>query len=585
MAGLKLQYLSNPTSGPSFIFGNPQRVNRKKKKKILAKSSKARENKKTRSEAVSKRRKPKKSKSVKRRCKAKRVNRRKKNPIVFTRVVTHKKRIGSINTPKERKHAVHQAMAVRRLMKSASPGAKSLYKEKLRKLQKAIRGSSGVRTATIRMLRAEKKKGGKKNYSIESSHMSRSELAAEGSALLLKRAEATQKRLATLAASRPSRLAANKARKEAHKLAKELKKKAKKISRKAPKAAKALKAQAKAVVKKAKAVSKKAPKKAPKKSKKKAAKKKTSKKTSKKSMSLSKPKKPKKSKAKNKKNPARKHRKHRKHAKRAKSHHRKHRKSSKRAHYKGNPMGMNLKDIGKQIVDVATGGEGLEKAGYLVAASVGNELASSALMASAVGTQIGAALAKINPKLPGLLLPILPGLAIAFGASKMKNSKVKEFGKAVALLTLVDTAEALASMITGPVASALNIPLQGVDFTMGRHRGMRGVDFTRSGMSGVDFTRSGMSAVPRGLSAYPSLRGLTARDNGDFGSGQAHGDSFSSAGGTLKTGADFGRQMADFGAYPSMRGAHTGDRMYPDAIADETGDDSDNPEESSDHTV
>jgi hypothetical protein len=592
MSGLKLQYLSNPSSGPSFIFGNPSKVTRKaakKKKKALAKSSKARENKKTRSTTVSKRRKVGKSKKAKRRTKARGHKKTKRNPIVFTKVVTRKQRVGSINTPKERKHAIDQAMAVRRLMKSASPAAKSLYKEKLRKLQKAIRGSSSVRSATIRMLRAEKKKGGKKNYSIESSHMSRSELAAEGAAHLLKRAEATKKRLATLAAARPSRIAADKARKEAHKLAKELKKKAKKTARKAPKAAKALRAEAKAVVKKAKAVSKAAPKKAKKsksKAKKKSGKKthkKSSKKASKKTSKKTGKKSSKKSKAKNKKNPSRKHRKHRKHAKKASRHHR-HHKKSKRAKYRGNPMGMNVKEIGKQVVDVFTGGQGLEKAGYLVAASVGNELASSAFLASSLGSSVGKALAKINPRLPGLLLPVLPGLAIAFGASKTKNSKAKEFGKAVAIITLVDMAESLAALVTGPVAAALHIPLQGVDFTMGRHRGMRGVDFTRA-MHGVDYTA--MRGVPRGLQALPSLRGLTSHDRADFGAGQSYDDAFSSAGGTLKTNADFGRQMADFGygATPSMRGAHTGDRQYPDAMPDETGDDSDNPEEGSDHTV
>jgi colicin import membrane protein len=585
MSGLKLQYLSNPSSGPSFIFGNPVRVNRKKtkKKKALAKSSKARENKKTRSTTVSKRRKVGKSKKAKRHSKARGHKKTKRNPIVFTKVVTRKQRVGSINTPKERKHAIDQAQAVRRLMKSASPAAKSLYKEKLRKLQKAIRGSSRVRSATIRMLRAEKKKGGKKNYSIESSHMSRSELAAEGAAHLLKRAEATKKRLATLAAARPSRIAADKARKEAHKLAKELKKKAKKTARKSPKAAKALKAEAKAVVKKAKAVSKAAPKKA-KKSKSKA-KKKTGKKTHKKASkktSKKTSKKAKKSKAKNKKNPSRKHRKHRKHAKKASRHG--HHKKSKRAKYRGNPMGMNVKEIGKQVVDVFTGGQGLEKAGYLVAASVGNELASSAFLASSLGSSVGQALSKINPRLPGLLLPVLPGLALAFGASKVKNSKAKEFGKAVAIITLVDMAESLAALVTGPVAAALHIPLQGVDFTMGKHRSMRGVDFTRA-MHGVDYTS--MRGVPRGLQALPSLRGLTSHDRADFGAGQSYDDAFSSAGGTLKTNADFGRQMADFGygATPSMRGAHTGDRQYPDAMPDETGDDSDNPEEGSDHTV
>jgi hypothetical protein len=91
------------------------------------------------------------------------------------------------------------------------------------------------------------------------------------------------------------------------------------------------------------------------------------------------------------------------------------------------------------------------------------------------------------------------------------------------------------------------------------------------------------------------MRGLTMRDNADFGT------YLPSPGGTLSTDADFGRQMADFGgvsfvpnhmsgvdftmgAVPSMRGAHTGDVMYQAGAVDADGN-QDNSDESNDHTV
>jgi hypothetical protein len=114
---------------------------------------------------------------------------------------------------------------------------------------------------------------------------------------------------------------------------------------------------------------------------------------------------------------------------------------------------------------------------------------------------------------------------------------------------------------------------------------MRGVSFTKNHLGAVP---RGIAAVPHGMGSYlPSPGGALSTD-ADFG-GIPHG----LRGLTMRDNADFGaaRQMADFGgvdftmgAVPSMRGAHTGDMQYADPSMDSDGNEDDTAE-SSDHMV
>lgn len=228
-----------------------------------------------------------------------------------------------------------------------------------------------------------------------------------------------------------------------------------------------------------------------------------------------------------------------------------------------------------KIVDFLTAGDKEQAAYILAAAALSEPLAGAAMKVPGAGAALQAvtnALASVSPTAASAIAPIVPNLVIAVGAEligqKMGQKKVQAFGKALMITNIVDLGEAIGSLLASAVG------LQGVDYTA-----MRGVDFT------MGRHRRGVGAVPRGIAAVPSMRGLTSHDRADFGAGSS--DSIVTAGGTLKTAADFGRQMADFGGVdytmgmvPSMRGAHTMDAQIADGS-----DDSDNPDESADHTV
>lgn len=563
MAGLKLQYLTNPSGGdgPKFIFGNPvaehsrAKNQKRSKKQKLARKSKARENQDIRSAKMARKRHKSSAK--------------KRNPIaVHGQKGTHIKRVSVSLTRPERAAGVAATRKMKEFYKKRLESgmltgkAAAEYKKALRKRQRGVaRGKFGVVRAAKAVKAAEAQ-----GYKTFASHMTPDELRAikigEGRAKAARSKKAAKSRAASKRAAAKRKAAAKKAAKKAAKT-RRLKKKeqelmAKKSKRKARK-------------------SRKTRKHGRKKSHKKSGKKSHGRKKGRKSGGRKK---------------ARKHsrKSHRKHG--GRKAHRKHggrkkaRKSSKKhsarkgrkMRVKRNPEGTSGKSMSAKIMEALnkiTGGEA-SNAPYLAAASVGNDVVSAAFQGALMkyAPSVVTAMAKVSPNLPVYVLPVVPGLATAYAASKSSNQHVKKLGQAIGLITLIDLVQSLSSLVSGPVMRSVG--LEGVDFTVGRKRGMRGVDYTR------------MGAVPRGLQAIPSLRGvdvtpmhgLTARDRADFGRERQV-----TSAGTITTPADFGRQMADFGAVPSLRGAHTMDRQYADAQPDESGDDSDNPEEGSDHTV
>jgi hypothetical protein len=300
-------------------------------------------------------------------------------------------------------------------------------------------------------------------------------------------------------------------------------------------------------------------------------------------------------KAKKKKNPSRRHRHHRRHRKNPlRRHHRHHRKNPRgrrgrkrhgKKHHHGkrrrNPVGGTM---GK-VVNWLTAGDPREASFILAAAAVSEPLASMALSVPGLGsilTAVNSALSGVSPNAAAAIVPILPNLAVALaleGIGQATGKKaVQDFGRGLMITNIVDLGEAVGSLLSSAAG------LSGVSYTpMGRHRrGMRGVDFTMSAVP------RGLSAVPRGLGSYlPSpggtlstaadfgavprgMRGLTSRDNADFGD--------------ARQAADFGGVDFTMGAIPSMRGSHTGDVMYPDPTVDQDGNEDDT-NESNDHTV
>lgn len=238
-----------------------------------------------------------------------------------------------------------------------------------------------------------------------------------------------------------------------------------------------------------------------------------------------------------------------------------------------------------KVVNFLTAGDPKQAAYLVAAAALAQPLSAAALKIPGVGAglnYVDSMLAKVSPNAANAITPILPTTLVAaileIVGQKMNKPILKRAGEVLMITNLVSLGASI-----GDVVSTVT-GLQGVDFTLGRRRGMRGVDFTRSGvgavpaMRGVDFTRSGMGAIPS-MRAIPAMRGLTAHDSADFGRTFADfgagipGETIRSAAGTYKT-------SADFGAIPSMRGySHTMDVMGPDDDGQQM------PEESSDHMV
>lgn len=319
-------------------------------------------------------------------------------------------------------------------------------------------------------------------------------------------------------------------------------------------------------------------------------------------------------KAKVKKNPSRKrkarksHRRHHKHAHRG---HRRHRKlknprsrrgkakrHGKRRHHsrrkiRRNPLGgimgnfvgklkdaskkaISGGDIGASNIAIAAILSGLVSAGLSKALDMasGGKFSAMGMQAGPVGETVASIPAFIG------------AVGIEMLSDKVGNSRGRKIGQALGVLAVADLVQGLTSGLSATAMHAVG--LSGVSYTpMGRRhpRGMHGVSFTRNHMGAVP---RGMGAVPRGLGSYmPSpggtlstdadfgalphgLRGLTHRDNADFGAARQQ--------------ADFGGVDFTMGAYPSMHGAHTGDVQYQPAD-DAAGGDDDQTNESNDHTV
>jgi len=571
MSGLKLQYLSNPSgSAPSFIFGNPQKApkrRKKTKKKGLAKSSKSRENSSNqRMVRVAKRRRNKASKQVhhKKRRASKRT---KKNPhVTYGTKGTRAKRIGSSKTREERLEAVKAALAHRARMrgpvaeklKAKYPEAYEHAKKSLRKRQRSIHKESGRRHAHYKKAAKYRKKG-----------------------YLVSVADESPKRAALMERREKIAMRKEKARRKA--AARKRKAKHKKRAKKAHHTRKRNKSKAKARARKAAATRRR----------------------NKRKQSV-------------KKNPYKRSR-SKKHAlRRSVGKHKKHRKSrkAKRPSFLKNPFG-GAGSMGDKIVDFLTGGDKKLATSLFVAPAVAGLVQDAISYAwpgfAGVIASIEGTLNGINPQLGGLLSPIMPNLVLAVAAEAagqhFKKPLVQRMGAALMFANIIDVSEAVGALVSTALIPSTTVPasaaatpaqlvtgapaatVSGVDFTMrGIPRGLHGVDYTMG--------HRGMRGIPKGFRAMPSMRGvdfsstpgfngLTPRDRGDFGRqfadfGQGTSDAFHSAGGTLKTNADFGRHGQ--GAMPAMRGAHTGDVMYPDPTVDADGNEIDT-DESDDHMM
>lgn len=525
-----------------------------------------------------------KSKVGKRRTK-KRVR---KNPFVtYGSKGTRAKRIGSSATREERLAAVHKALDIRRKLRhegnvpgGVPEGARAAGKKHLRKLQRAV----GREKSKLQYHKKKATGYEKKGWIVSTAHETpqRANLMARREKIARKKEAIRRKK-----AARKRKAAARKRHKKGQ------------ATRKRNTAAKAARARKRAARKAAKAAKKAARKAA---------------------------RKPRRNRRKGDRKPRRRRRvRHNRrktdrnrrkgdvqsNPRRRKKH--KHRRKARRHSFLKNPFG-GVGSMGDKIVSFLVGGDkGLATQLFIapaVAGLVQDALAYAWPGFAGVVASVENTLNGISPQLGGLLGPIMPNLVLAIGAEavgqQFKKPIIQKFGAALMFANIIDLGEAvgaLASMAiipsAAPPAAAAATPAQavtspalsGVDFTMGRRRGFRGVDFTaRQGIHGIP---RGLRGLPQGLRAMPSMRGvdfsatpgfggLTPADRGDFGQGTS--DAFQSAGGTLKTNADFGRQMADYGAMPAMRGAHTGDVMYADYTQDADGND-DNSDESNDHCV
>lgn len=549
MSGLKLQILSNPSSTPSFVIGNPQRVKKPKKKRI-AKKSRKRENtlmsKRRRRHATSKKKRPHR-------------RHRRKNP--FEQVLTSGKKtvtVGPFLTRKEQAKATrtvkHKISQLRALRKKDSKIAPALRERMLKKFEGELRNMRKHRAAgrahgrrAISEIRALKAKGFRthkarrvsmktaiERESSKSKKRSYGIIGREGNVLIIRKKDGTIKRVIIKKRSKKKAAAPKKRR---HKKRKHAKKHAKRRARPRKKKGKKMARRRKHRAKR--------------------------------------------------KNP---HRRHRKNPRRRRGHKGKHhhkRAKHKRRHRR-NPLGGTM---GKAL-DWITGGNPREAAFILGAAAVSEPLASAALNIPGLGSvlmAVNSALATVSPNVGAAIVPILPGLLVALAAEAAgqklgpKGKVLQEFGRGLMITNIVDLGEALGDAVSTMMG------LSGVSFTptMGRHRGMRGVSFTKNHMGAVP---RGLSAVPRGMGSYLPSPGGTLSTDADFG-GIPHG----MGGLTYRDKADFGdsRQMADFGgvdftmgAYPSMRGggSHTGDVMFADPTLDANGEEDDT-SESNDHTV
>jgi hypothetical protein len=259
-----------------------------------------------------------------------------------------------------------------------------------------------------------------------------------------------------------------------------------------------------------------------------------------------------------------------------------------------NPFGGAIMGL-KQILKTTAMGGVPGQAGYIGSANMAIAAATSGLAGAALtklldkatGGKVSAMGTAAGPV--GAVVSVLPSFLIAAliegAGEKVKNERVKKIGQAAALLAVADLVQGLAGGAIEGVAAAAG--LSGVSYTpMGRRRsGLHGVSFTKNHMGAVP---RGLSAIPRGIGSYMTSPGGTLSTDADFGA-LPHG----LRGLTHRDNADFGasRQAADFGgvdftmgAYPSMRGAHTGDVQYAPSD-DQPGSDDDQTNESNDHTV
>lgn len=587
MSGLKLQVLSNPSPAPSFIIGNPQAVS-KPKKKAIAKKGRKREN-----GSMSKRRKPvrKGRKPVRRR--------RRKNPFeqIFSKG-GKKTKVGPFLSAKEikkdRTAMKYLLKEIKNLKKKASTPlhARLLSEKKSRFL--AIATQARKARAHLKHVQATVKKLKAEGWRSDSTRR-----ISAGAAIRKSRHHAKGKASSGFAAFEAG-IAAKKSGKKASK--KSSKKKSSK--KKASKGHKSSKAKAKAL---------------------KGGKGRSGKKAAfggwkivgreGQFMIMRGPggktkrfKIKKRGKAKVKKNPSRRRKGGRVVVRRKKSSRRKKTSSRRKSHvkknprrrrghskrhgkhrYRRNPFGgaiMGIKQLAKSTFNPA-GGIGASNMAIAALAVTPFSLAITKLLDKASGGRVSAMGSQAGPV--GQVVSVIPAFIAAVGfealGEKMKSDRVKKVGQAAALLAIADLVQGLSGgVMQGVLASA---GLAGVSYTpMGRRRtGLGGVSFTRNHMGAVP---RGLSAVPRGLGSYMPSPGGTLSTDADFGAlphgmhGLTHRDN--SDFGNSRQAADFGGVDFTMGAYPSMRGAHTGDVQYAPSD-DQPGSDDDQTNESNDHTV
>lgn len=257
-----------------------------------------------------------------------------------------------------------------------------------------------------------------------------------------------------------------------------------------------------------------------------------------------------------------------------------------------NPMGVDLKKI-------ALAGHRPSELGYLAVAA-GASGGLNSLVAAALDKVSGGAFSSFvisqgtgpMANLASAIPAIFGALAIGAAGQKFKSDKAEKAAEALMTVAIVDLSEALLggplnSLIAPYIPAQTAVAMSGVTYTpLGRKRRPMGA------------VPRGLSAVPRGLGSYlPSpggtlstdadfgavprgLSGLTFRDHADFGASRQAAD----FGGVDYTMSGVGFTANHMGAIPSMRGAHTGDVMYPDPTTDANGNEDDT-NESNDHTV
>jgi hypothetical protein len=536
MSGLKLQYLSNPSTKPSFVIGNPSAAPAKRKRGLgkgkhsgIAKSRQERENEKTGSKTMAKRKHRKHgSKHA-----SHRKHGRKSNPTEVS-AKKGKRRIvlGTKPTRKEFRKLLTTARAMQTEIEKGkgSPALQDYGRKARNRLIHAAKKARKVEARLDKLAGKMKKKG----WKIKSRRIS-------------------AKAAIALSKKKKHRKAASK--KKSH--AKKRKHVAKKVAVKVAKPKRHRKR--KHVAKKAKH----------RKAKREHAKKRASRKHGKRKGYWSKRRHP--------------HHLHvsvkglRKGSKRKRSQ-KVGKKTFKLSVFRKNPEGGSML---KKVSNFLTAGDPKQAGMLVVAAALSQPVSALALKIPGLGKVLNmtdSALAKVSPQAANAITPILPTAFIAalleVAGAKMNKPALRKAGAALMITNIVSIGASIGDVISSATG------LQGVDFTLGRsRRGMRGVDFTRTGvgaipaMRGVDFTRTGVGAIP-------ALRGLTAHDRADFGRSTAD---FGAGGETIRSAAGTYKTPADFGAVPAvsaMRGyAHTADVMGPDDDGQQ------NPEESADHMI